>query len=247
LTKQTVSDILKANSKLKITMKKVFVFLILATLLWVGCEKTPVVPPIPPVINVSYRTVLVSQKGKGTVNPDTLTKVVYGESLTITATPDSGYSLYSLKVISTVPHVGVEEKEVEITPTESPYTYILSSIKANTEVRFEFIETDNLIISILEPPLRLKDISTFSSDGTYLYSSVLLEHELSLSVYFYYPEGKLIIYWPDGTTYFSAGWYLKEGVLHFGGNPYPIVELTPTKLAYKDVGASRYVLYTYER
>jgi len=212
----------------------------------VGCEKIPVVEK-PPVINISYRTVLVSQKGKGTVNPDTLTKVVYGESLTITATPDSGYSLYSLRVISTVPHVGVEEKEVEITPTESLYTYTLSSVKANTEVRFEFIETDNLIISILEPPLRLKDISTFSSDGTYLYSSVLLEHELSLSVYFYYPEGKLIIYWPDGTTYFSAGWYLKEGVLHFGGNPYPIVELTPTKLAYKNDGADRYVQYTYER
>jgi len=228
-------------------MKKVFVFLILATLLWVGCEKDPVVPPIPQVINVSYRTVLVSQKGKGTVNPDTLTKVVYGESLTITATPDSGYCLYSVKIVSIVPHREVEEEYVEFEPTTAAFHYTFSAVKANIEIYFEFIETDNLIISILEPPLRLKDISTFSSDGTYLYSSVLLEHELSLSVYFYYPEGKLIVYWPDGTTYFSAGWYLKEGVLHFGGNPYPIVELTPTKLAYKNDGADRYVQYTYER
>ena len=223
-------------------MKKVFVFLILATLLLVGCEKTPVVPPIPPI--VVTRTVLVGKIGKGTVNPDTLTKVVYGESLTITATPDPGNSLYSVKV-----SYDGEEKNIEITPTASSFQYTLPEVKVNTKVVFEFIETDNLIISILEPPLKLKDISTFSSDGTYRYSSVLMEPSISMSYYFYYPEGKLIAYWADGTTlYFSAEWYLKERVLHFGGNPYPIVELTPTRLVYKnDFGVSGYVVYTYER
>jgi len=230
-------------------MKKVFVFLILATLLLVGCEKTPVVPPIPPVINVSYRTVLVSQKGKGTVNPDTLTKVVYGESLTITATPDSGYSLYSLKVISTVPHVGVEEKEVEITPTESPYTYILSSIKANTEVKFEFIETDNLIISIQEPPFRLKSITQYTPQGELFFDWPLTELQLSVMSYFLYPEGKLLDYLPDGSLYFSANWHLVEKVLTIGLMKFPIVELTPTKLVYKmqQVEGGVYALYTYER
>ena len=230
-------------------MKKVFVFLILATLLLVGCEKTPVVPPIPPVINVSYRTVLVSQKGKGTVNPDTLTKVVYGESLTITATPDSGHSLYSLRVISTVPHVGVEEKEVEITPTESPYTYILSSIKANTEVKFEFVETDNLIISVLNPPWRLKAIEDFYPNGELFFDWPLTELELSLMCYFLYPEGKLLDYLPDGSLYFSANWHLVEKVLTIGLMKFPIVELTPTKLVYKmqQVEGGIYTLYSYER
>ena len=230
-------------------MKKVFVFLILATLLLVGCEKTPVVPPIPPVINVSYRTVLVSQKGKGTVNPDTLTKVVYGESLTITATPDSGYSLYSLKVISTVPHVGVEEKEVEITPTESPYTYILSSIKANTEVKFEFVETDNLIISVLNPPWRFKAIEDFSPNGELFFDWPLTELQLSVMSYFLYPEGKLLDYLPDGSLYFSANWHLVEKVLTIGLMKFPIVELTPTKLVYKmqQEEGGVYTLYSYER
>ncbi len=229
-------------------MKKVFVFLILATLLLVGCEKTPVVPPIPPVINVSYRTVLVSQKGKGTVNPDTLTKVVYGESLTITATPDSGYSLYSLKVISTVPHVGVEEKEVEITPTESPYTYILSSIKANTEVKFEFVETDNLIISVLNPPWRLKAMEDFYPNGELLFSWPLTEEELSQMFYFYYPEGKVEAFYPNGTLCFNGPWSLKERVLKIGNYYFNILELTPTRLVYERIssGGFRY-RYTYER
>lgn len=229
-------------------MKKVFVFLILATLLWVGCEKTPVVPPIPPVINVSYRTVLVSQKGKGTVNPDTLTKVVYGESLAITATPDSGYSLYSLRVISTVPHVGVEEKEVEITPTESPYTYILSSIKANTEVKFEFVETDNLIISVLNPPWRLKAMEDFYPDGELLFSWPLTEEILSQMFYFYYPEGKVEAFYPNGTLCFNGPWSLKERVLKIGNYYFNILELTPTRLVYERIssGGFRY-RYAYER
>jgi len=229
-------------------MKKVFVFLILATLLWVGCEKTPVVPPIPPVINVSYRTVLVSQKGKGTVNPDTLTKVVYGESLTITATPDSGYSLYSLKVISTVPHVGVEEKEVEITPTESPYTYILSSVKANTEVKFEFVETDNLIISVLNPPWRLKAMEDFYPDGELLFSWPLTEEILSQMFYFYYPEGKVEAFYPNGTLCFNGPWSLKERVLKIGNYYFNILELTPTRLVYERISSEGFrYRYTYER
>lgn len=229
-------------------MKKVFVFLILATLLLVGCEKTPVVPPIPP-INVSYRTVLVSQKGKGTVNPDTLTKVVYGEPLTITATPDSGYTLYSLKIISVVPNREVEEEYVEIEPTTAAFHYTFSAVKANIEIYFEFIETDNLIISILNPPWRLKAMEDFSPDGELLFSWPLTEEILSQMFYFYYPEGKVEAFYPNGTLCFNGPWSLKERVLKIGNYYFPIVELTPTKLVYKmqQVEGRIYTLYTYER
>ena len=214
----------------------------------VGCEKIPVVEK-PPVINISYRTVLVSQKGKGTVNPDTLTKVVYGEPLTITATPDSGYTLYSLKIISVVPNREVEEEYVEIEPTTAAFHYTFSAVKANIEIYFEFIETDNLIISILNPPWRLKAMEDFSPDGELLFSWPLTEEILSQMFYFYYPEGKVEAFYPNGTLCFNGPWSLKERVLKIGNYYFPIVELTPTKLVYKmqQVEGRIYTLYTYER
>lgn len=223
-------------------MKKVFVFLILATLLLVGCEKTPVVPPIPPI--VVTRTVLVGKIGKGTVNPDTLTKVVYGESLTITATPDPGNSLYSVKV-----SYDGEEKNIEITPTASSFQYTLPEVKFNTKVVFEFVETDNLIISVLNPPWRLKAMEDFYPNGELFFPWPLTELQLSQMGYFLYPEGKFLVYLPDGSLYFSANWHLEEKVLTIGLMKFPIVELTPTKLVYKmqQKEGGVYTLYSYER
>lgn len=222
-------------------MKKVFVFLILATLLLVGCEKTPVVPPIPPI--VVTRTVLVGKIGKGTVNPDTLTKVVYGESLTITATPDPGNSLYSVKV-----SYDGEEKNIEITPTASSFQYTLPEVKFNTKVVFEFVETDNLIISVLNPPWRLKAMEDFYPDGELLFSWPLTEEILSQMFYFYYPEGKVEAFYPNGTLCFNGPWSLKERVLKIGNYYFNILELTPTRLVYERISSGGFrCRYAYER
>jgi len=225
--------------------------LVLGTYL-VGCEKVVITTPpvlIPPVTPVTS-TVLIGKIGKGTVNPDSSVKVVKGKSITITATPDSNYSLYSLKIYSfnSSTFSWTEEENVEITPTTSSFRYSLR-VDFNIKVVFEFVETDNLIISVLNPPWRLKAIEDFYPNGELFFDWPLTELELSLMCYFLYPEGKLLDYLPDGSLYFSANWHLVEKVLTIGLMKFPIVELTPTKLVYKmqQVEGGIYTLYTYER
>ena len=214
-----------------------------------GCEKVVTTTPpvvIPPVTS----TVLIGKIGKGTVNPDSSVKVVKGKSITITATPDSNYSLYSLKIYSfnSSTFSWTEEENVEITPTTSSFRYSLR-VDFNIKVVFEFVETDNLIISVLNPPWRLKAMEDFSPDGELLFSWPLTEEILSQMFYFYYPEGKVEAFYPNGTLCFNGPWSLKERVLKIGNYYFPIVELTPTKLVYKmqQVEGRIYTLYTYER
>ena len=132
-------------------MLMIGMILVLGTYL-VGCEKVVTTTPpvvIPPVTS----TVIIGKIGKGTVNPDSSVEVVKGKSITITATPDSNYSLYSLKIYSFNGSTcsWSEEENIEITPTTSSFRYSLR-VDFNIKVVFEFIETDNLIISVLNPP-----------------------------------------------------------------------------------------------
>ncbi len=228
-------------------MLMIGMILVLGTYL-VGCEKVVTTTPpvvIPPVTS----TVIIGKIGKGTVNPDSSVEVVKGKSITITATPDSNYSLYSLKIYSFNGSTcsWSEEENIEITPTTSSFRYSLR-VDFNIKVVFEFIETDILIISVLNPPWRLKAMEDFYPDGELLFSWPLTEEILSQMFYFYYPEGKVEAFYPNGTLCFNGPWSLKERVLKIGNYYFNILELTPTRLVYERIGSGGYrYRYTFER
>ncbi len=77
----------------------------------------------------------------------------------------------------------------------------------------------------------------FSPDGELLFSWPLTEEKLSEMLYFYYPEGKVEAFYPNGTLCFNGTWSLKERVLKIGNYYFNILELTPTRLVYERIGS----------
>lgn len=192
----------------------------------------------------SNYSITITISGKGSVISDKAT-VSLGGKVELTALAEKGYSLYKVKVN------GVD---VGIIPTDVEFKYSISDINSNHIVEFIFVETYNLFISILNPPLKMKAMDIYKEDGTYLFSIVLTQEMKERRSYYYYPEGRTVSLMLDGSESFSADWSISQNILRVGLMNYTIIELTPTKLVYKappgkdpTTGIINYAQYTYER
>lgn len=207
-------------------MKKIIFLTVFACLLTmlVSCDPEPI-PPGPPPVTYTISTVI---SGKGLVNPDKLSMINLGSNVTLKFTPETGHSLYSVKING----VAIEE----IQPTETEVSYVIKNINKNIFIEVVFVETSNLIIStvINKNPWKLKEMNIYKEDGTFLFSINLPQEILDGNYYFYYPEGCIKIIMPDNSVFFETTWYIKQEILTMGPpNKFTIVLLTASKFIYR--------------
>lgn len=198
------------------------VFLIIGIQLLFSCskEQTIVVPP------VKY-SVTVTKIGMGSVNPLTVSDITSGGSVTLVLKPDAGYSLYSI-VINNSP--------MQITPTENEFQYTISGISSNKTVAVKFVKTDILLLSKLEPALKLIRIPVYRADNNqYIRSVVLTQEEKARKLYHYYPSMDVKVISSDGSLYWSEKWDLIEDSYKQGGQTLKKVKLTDYEFDYQTV------------
>lgn len=224
-------------------MKKIILFSVIVVLLvgLVSCEKEP--RPGPPPVTYAISTTVF---GKGSVAPDKLSGVVLGSSVTFKLTPETGYSLYSVKING----VKVED----IYPSTTEIQYVVRDVNTNLNIEVTFVETYNLLISVQNPPWRLKAMDIYKEDGTYKYPFTLTKEDKEGRTYYHYPGGKTETLRIDGTPSFSSNdWSISQNTLRVESMNYTIIELTATRLVYKappvkgSDGTYTYAQYTYER
>jgi hypothetical protein len=213
-------------------MKKVYenrVLLVLITILILGalliqsCIKDPVNPPPPPVTFTMTSII----NGKGSLNPDKKTGIKQGSKLEIKFTPDSTYSLHTVKINE------IHIKEIPESETEVFYS---TDVYFNLFVKVDFVKTDILMLSVeslSENPWMLESINYYNFETNKLiYSAILEEEEKTDKRYFLYPSFDLVFIRQNGSVSTSK-WDLKDRILQIGGGYFPIVEFTKTKMSYK--------------
>lgn len=224
-------------------MSKFFIISAQAILLVVllSCGKDPIPSPPP----VTY-TVSISKIGNGTVTADKLSEIALGSSVTVKFKSESIWSLYSVKING----VKVED----IYPSDTEVMYTIRDINKNINIEVVFVETGNLLISILNPPLMLKSMKSYDENNNYSSSVDLTHEQLTKKLYFYYysPNSKELKILKENGSSSSMSWNLSKEVLTLDVTIFYVLELTATKLVYRTPiintdGVKRYVVYTYER
>jgi hypothetical protein len=204
--------------------KPVFLSVVLTilALMLTGCDK-----PEPPAPAVFY-TLSTIVSGKGAVNPDKLSGIALGSNVTLKFTPETGYSLYSVKVN------GVKIEDIQPSTTEVSYT--IQNINKNQYIEVVFVETNILTFSVKstgEKPWRLKLVQSYRvDDNTYLRNFPLDKEDRSDRYYYLYPSMTVVVLEEDGGVR-NGTWNLKQKVLTIDGHAYPLLELTPNKFSYQ--------------
>lgn len=226
--------------------KPVFLSVVLTilALMLTGCDKPE--PPAP----VVFYTLSTNIGGKGSVNPDKLSGIVLGSNVTIRITPETGYSVYSVKIN------GVKIEDIQPSTTEVSYT--IQNINKNQYIEVVFEETDVLILSAKstnEKPWMLTNVGVYKVEGDiFLDNWYLTQAEKTDRYYFLHPSMKTVVYQLDGGIR-NGEWSLKQRVLRFGGTTtYEVLELTSNKFVFKapPIWSSAdncyiYTIYTSER
>ncbi|NCU28486.1 MAG: hypothetical protein EOM85_02335 [Candidatus Moranbacteria bacterium] len=222
-------------------MKKVIPFVLAALLmvLAISCEKEPIPPAPLPTFSVN-----INKIGNGSATADKTTGITAGSTVNFKFTPDSGYSLYSIKV---------NDKSINaIIPFGSEYTYSYFGVNSNIKMDVVFVETYNLIISAIIP-WKLKAMDIYRENGDFYFSFPLSPEDKEIKRYFYYPQGEVKMYYSDGSLYWSATWSISGNKFKLGDGDMTIIELTASRLVFKASpvkggdGTYTYAQYTYER
>ena len=186
-------------------MKKATPFVLAALLmvLAISCEKEPQVVP-PPTFSIS--TIVI---GKGLVIPEKLQGITLGSDVNFKFTPETEYSLYSVKIN------GVKVEDIYPSSTEAQY--IVRGVNKNLNMEVNFVETNILLLSKLEPAWRLTKLELYkASDNTFIATSNLAQEEKARRLYHYYPSMEVKVINPDGTLYWSGKWNLAGDVYEQG-------------------------------
>ncbi len=226
-------------------MKKVFLLIstLFGLIVFYSCEKNPSEEPTPTTYTLTSFVF-----GMGTVTPAKLSGILPGSSVILKFTPEKDYSLYSVEIN------GSKVKDIQPSAVEVQYTY--KDIKNNILVKPAFVETLNLLISnvLNNSPWKLKSMNIYKDDGTFLFSFPLLQEDKEIKRYFYYPQGEVKMYYPDGSLYWSSTWSISGNNFRLGGGDMTIIELTASRLVFKappgadpTTGIINYAQYTYER
>ena len=226
-------------------MKKLIFLTVFACLLifFSSCDPEPI-PPGPPPVTYTISTVI---SGKGLVTPDKLSMINLGSNVTLKFTPETGYSLYSVKIN------GVKVEDIQ--PSSAEVSYTIHNINKNQNVEVVFVENGILLLSKLEPAWMWTKFDIYrADDNTFLYSVELTEAEKSRKMYHHYPSMEIKYINPDGSVYWQATWDLKQDVYKQGGQTLEVLELTSSKFVYKTSSAwsnvgncYAYAVYTRER
>lgn len=207
-------------------MKKIIFLTVFACLLTMlaSCDPEPI-PPGPSPVTYTISTVI---SGKGLVNPDKLSMINLGSNVTLKFTPETGYSLYSVKINGVI----VEE----IQPSSVEVSYTIHNINKNQNVEVVFVETDILIVSVkstAEKPWMMTIWNSYkASDGSFLERLNLNEENKTDKYYFLYPSMSVVVLEKDGGIR-NGSWSLKQSVITIDYHDYPLLELTPNKFTYK--------------
>jgi len=224
-------------------MKKfIFAVLVILLVVLVSCEKEPI--PGPPPVTYAISTTVV---GKGSVVPDKLPSVNLGSSVNFKFTPESEYSLYSVKIN------GVKVEDIYPSSTEVQYT--VRDVNTNLNVEVTFVKTEILLLSKLEPALMWIKLDIYRADNdTYIRSSVLTQAEKSRKYYHHYPSMDMEVKNADGTLYWKDKWNLTQGTYQKGGQIFTLLENSDMRLKTKASpiwsnadNCYAYAVYTYER
>ena len=233
----------KSNLKKFIKMKKI-VFLSVVLIIFVffaGCEKPEL--PTPTV----FHTLTTLVNGRGSVNPDKLSGIPLGSSVTLKFIPETGYSLYSVKIN------GVKIEDIQ--PSSGEVSWTIFNVNKNQEIEVLFIETDILLLSKLEPAWMWSKLDIYrASDNSFMYEVELTQAEKSRKMYHYYPSMEIKYINPDGSVYWQATWNLTSDVYKQGGQNLTVLDLTHNKFVHKAPpiwsnvnNCYIYAQYTYER
>ena len=207
-------------------MKKILLLAVIAILLTAltSCDPEPI-PPGPPPVNYAISTNII---GKGLVNPDKLSMINLGSNVTLKFTPETGYSLYSVKIN------GVKVEDIQ--PSSVEVSYTIHNINKNQNVEVVFVETDILIVSVkstAEKPWMMTIWNSYkASDGSFLERLNLNEENKTDKYYFLYPSMSVVVLEKDGGIR-NGSWSLKQSVITIDYHDYPMLELTPNKFTYK--------------
>lgn len=206
-------------------MKKIIFLTVFAYLLMMltSCDPEPI-PPGPPPVFYTLSTIV---SGKGSVNPDKLSGIIPGSNITVKFIPETGYSLYSVKV---------NEVKIDIQPTATEVPYTIMGINKDPVVEVEFVETDVLIFSVKsinEKPWMLIEVGVYKAEGdVFLRNWILTQAEKSDRYYFLYPSMDGFVYQENGGIR-TGKWSLKQKVLQLGSEVLDVVELSSTKIVYR--------------
>lgn len=226
-------------------MKKILLLAVIAILLTAltSCDPEPI-PPGPPPVNYAISTNII---GKGLVNPDKLSGVSLGSDVTFKITPETGYSIYSIRINGTL----VEGFQ----PSASESSYTFKDVKSNLYIEFTFVETRILLLSQLEPAWIWTKLDIYrASDNSFMHEVELTQAEKSRKMYHYYPSMEIKYINPDGSVYWQATWNLTSDVYKQGGQNLTVLDLTHNKFVHKAPpiwsNVNNYYIYaqyTYER
>lgn len=229
-------------------MKKIIFLTVFACLLTMlaSCDPEPI-PPGPSPVTYTISTVI---SGKGLVTPDKLSMINLGSNVTLKFTPETGYSLYSVRIN------GVMIEDIQ--PSSAEVFYTIHNINKNQNVEVVFVETDILIVSVKstnEKPWWLTKIGVYKAEGdVFLRNINLTESEKTDRYYLIYPSMKTVVYQADGGVR-NGKWDLKQRVFTLGGlAAHAVLELSSSKFVYKapPIWSQAdnfyiYVVYTQER